>query len=348
MTTMIDNTAITTLPANQQIPVTTNICCDACLEPCDTTKAIQLCENKECSHLCSECISQYFDVKLNTFAICLPQLCPGKCNQIIPRKVWKDHAKPEVSKKYSQMLLSRLSIRCPSCHNQKEFAGHAKVVDNKIVPTKRQASCQQAVQPIPSSTIYPSYYTDSMKKKMVEHHDLTVAKNVVTNYIQDFGETKEALGAEPFSQFLNDCATIFSDDVEKFASHFQAFVQINPHILTGCCKAKVCFQCSVKGWHEDNGGSCLTHSLGKNLDILPCPNCKTSLVKTEGCRSVQCTMCSHKFEWKRSSGRSWLRRMRGSGENIPQVGTIRGNYVRTQFGWAPRVRVEKIAVEKRV
>ena len=34
--------------------------------------------------------------------------------------------------------------------------------------------------------------------------------------------------------------------------------------------------------------------------------------------------------------------------NIPQVGTIRGNYVRTQFGWAPRVRVEKIAVEKRV
>ena len=46
------------------------------------------------------------------------------------------------------------------------------------------------------------------------------------------------------------------------------------------------------------------------------------------------------FEWKKKNGTSAaaLARLRGDGSHTPEIGTIRGNYVRTAVGWALRVR----------
>merc|ERR1712146_391055 len=131
-------------------------------------------------------------------------------------------------------------------------------------------------------------------------------------------------------------------DVEPFAILYFSWVTAHPLIMTRCCKRKVCHRCQSAGHHEEYGGSCAKASAMSSvcLTSTPCPKCNVSLVKTEGCSSVTCPMCWHKFRWNRSTHRisAWLQRMRGNGSRAPPVGTVRGTgvskYIRTQNGWS--------------
>ena len=341
-------------------------CCDCCFNPMANSNSIalpaKLCLDKSCANICHDCIQQYFDFQLeNSYAICKPIRCPGSCNQIIPMQTWKKYTKPASSQKYKEMMLARLSIRCPSCHSTKQFAGHAKVNAGNVVLEGKSKAFNRPPRPTtPGNERYQQrlkalgvtsapttpYYTPTLQQRMVEQHDLSVATQVVQNYMAFCGETKETLGTEPLIQFVNHCADMFGENnLEKFSSHFLAFVQQHPHIKTGCCSAKVCFKCHTKGWHESTQGSCslfLEGSKSKIKNIHPCPKCKVRLVKSEGCDSVTCPMCSHSFTWKKRMGSSEiaLARFRGNGSTVAAVGTIRGNYVRTATGWAVRTREE--------
>jgi hypothetical protein len=131
--------------------------------------------------------------------------------------------------------------------------------------------------------------------------------------------------------------------LELFAALYHSFVTAHPLITTGCCKRKVCHNCQCEGHHEAFGKSCSKASavsMAESVNMCACPKCKATLVKVEGCSDVTCPSCWHRFEWRRNRNMSpgslqrWLRRMRGSGESTPVVGTRRGLYVRTATGWA--------------
>jgi len=268
--------------------------------------------------------------------------------------VWQEYATPTTTARYNKMLLARLSIRCPHCHANQQFAGYAKLINNTIVArTKKRIPAHNkddsryqkrllalGVQP---TTDHPAYYSpqgDShAMHRLTNRHDLNMGKEIATNFIRSVGgETKEK---NSLVHFVSDLAETFHHDVEKFATCFNAFVTLHPHILTGCCNAKVCFKVQCKGWHSfnDSGGVC---SFGHSVDIAStpeliqkCPQCSVALVKSEGCSDVECPMCSHSFRWINKPSSAALARWRGSGEGAA-VGAIRGRYVRTTSGWLLR------------
>ena len=144
-------------------------------------------------------------------------------------------------------------------------------------------------------------------QRIVTESDLTAAEDIVAAFIKRKGETKEPIGKmlKPFISEVIARGFGKENNIETFAALFQAFLRRAPHILTGCCKTKVCFHCSVNGWHENFHGSCedyLKVEFGDvdtmNENLKSCPKCQISLLKAEGCSSVQCPNCQNKFDWK--------------------------------------------------
>ena len=345
-------------------------CCDSCLNSLTTEQP--LCQSN-CAKLCKPCLEQYFThAKDDSFAICANTTCPGPCKNIIPMHVWKQYATPTTTARYNKMLLARLSIRCPQCHANRQFAGYAQAINNTIVartkkkkptPNKDYIRYEKrllalGVQPSTTPAAHPAYYSppgDSLSPDLFAHamhrlthdHDLNMGTEIATNFIRsmgEHGETKE----NSLVHFIGDLAETFHHDVEKFATCFNAFVTLHPHILTGCCNAKVCFQAQCKGWHGDNADSGGVCSFGQSVNsasmpehIQKCPQCSVALVKSEGCSDVECPMCSHSFTWINGTSSAALARWRGSGEGAA-VGAIRGRYVRTTSGWLVRPVVEGV------
>lgn len=158
------------------------------------------------------------------------------------------------------------------------------------------------IQKVQQSTL-PAMSKES--KALVDNYDLMAADHVVKEYLERRGETKEPTGLA-LKKFLNEMIERgFGDNKDKhleiFSSLFHSFIlNGSSHIITGCCEKKICFSCSVKGWHENFNGSCIEYLKAENTTntiIKLCPKCRTHLLKSEGCSSVQCPNCQANFEW---------------------------------------------------
>ena len=313
--------------------------CDSCME--DSCTTMQLCQSKSCAQLCSQCITQYLETELSGFAVCVNLKCPGSCNETIPMSIWSQHATNNTNDRYKKMLLARLSIRCPGCHNTRQFAGHAKMMGGIVLknPVKTPVKPPDVVRyerkmmafgcKLDSPGPPPPKKWASSLQRMVEEHDLSSAIELTKIFISERGESKQPLG-DSLGEFVQEAHENFSckGDMEKFAALFNSFVQLHPHITSACCNKKICFQCQTSGWHESTGGSCQQyHEASGGVDILPCPRCKCQLVKSEGCAEVTCPMCQYNFTW----GSKGFQTTHVA--NIPPNGTIRSGYVRTSAGW---------------
>lgn len=344
----MDITNTSTTPSTQG--ETKTMTCDSCYLTSNTCK--KLCTTSECSMLCNTCMETYLSTQLeSSFAICQNVKCPGVCEQNIPLTVWKEHANAKTSERYLNMLIARLSIRCPGCHNNKAFAGH---VNNNVISlknsnygilqknvskktTRRHDARYErrllalGVQPDPVEKV-----TDDVAvKKLIDQHDLSAAADVIDTIFKARGETKEPTG-NLLDSIIQD-TTYNKLPLEKFSAIFNAFVTRFPLIKTGCCKQKVCFRCQTKGHHEKSGGSCITFNNVTNVNsnsIFPCPRCKVTLLKSEGCNAVKCPSCNLSFEWGTkkvliSSADDY----RGAHIAAADEGTIRGGYLRRNGRW---------------
>ena len=324
--------------------------CNSCYETSDTCK--KLCATSECSMLCNTCMETYLSTTLgSSFAICKNVKCPGVCDEIIPFTVWSVHASSKTVERYENMLIARLSIRCPGCHNNKAFAGHVNnnvvslknsnygiVVLNKNVSKKtprihdaryERRLLALGVQPDPVEKV------DVAMKKLIDQHDLSAAVDVIDTIFKARGETKEPTG-NLLDSIIQD-STFNKLPLEKFSAIFNAFVTRFPLIKTGCCKQKVCFRCQTKGHHEKSGGSCITFNNVTNVNsnsIFPCPRCKVTLLKSEGCNAVKCPSCNLSFEWGTKKVLiSAADFYRGADIAAADEGTIRGGYLRRNGRW---------------
>ena len=260
--------------------------------------------------------------------------------QNIPLTVWKEHASTKTVERYLNMLIARLSIRCPGCHNNKAFAGH---VNNNVISLNKNVSkttrihdaryerrlLALGVQPDPVEKV------DVAMKKLIDQHDLSAAVDVIDTIFKARGETKEPTGNLLDSIIQN--STYNKLPLEKFSAIFNAFVTRFPLIKTGCCKQKVCFRCQTKGHHEKSGGSCITFNNVTNVNsnsIFPCPRCKVTLLKSEGCNAVKCPSCNLSFEWGTKKVLiSSADFYRGADIAAADEGTIRGGYLRRNGRW---------------
>jgi len=329
----------------------TTYSCSCCYATSDTCK--KLCATSECSMLCNTCMETYLSTQLeSSFAICQNVKCPGICDENIPLTVWKNHASTKTIKRHEDMLIARLSIRCPGCHSTKAFAGHVNnnvvslknsnygIVLNKNVSKKttrihdaryERRLLALGVQPDPVEKV-----TDDVAvRKLIDQHDLSAAVDVIDTIFKARGETKEPTG-NLLDSIIQD-STFNKLPLEKFSAIFNAFVTRFPLIKTGCCKQKVCFRCQTKGHHEKSGGSCITFNNVTNVNsnsIFPCPRCKVTLLKSEGCNAVKCPSCNLSFEWgTKKILISSADFYRGADIAAADEGTIRGGYLRRNGRW---------------
>ena len=339
-TTNMDTINTSTTPSTQG--ETKTMTCDCCYATSNTCK--KLCTTSECSMLCNSCMETYLSTTLESFAICKNLKCPGVCDENIPLTVWKDNMFSDTItkalKRYEDMLIARLSIRCPGCHNNKAFAGH---VNNNVISLNKNVSkttrihdaryerrlLALGVQPDPVEKV------DVAMKKLIDQHDLSAAVDVIDTIFKARGETKEPTG-NLLDSIIQD-STFNKLPLEKFSAIFNAFVTRFPLIKTGCCKQKVCFRCQTKGHHEKSGGSCITFNNVTNVNsnsIFPCPRCKVTLLKSEGCNAVKCPSCNLSFEWgTKKILVSSADFYRGADIAAADEGTIRGGYLRRNGRW---------------
>ena len=74
---------------------------------------------------------------------------------------------------------------------------------------------------------------------------------------------------------------------------------LNTHLKCGLCQIKVCSECrEIKGEdHACNPDSVATAKL-LAADTKPCPQCRTSIHKIDGCDQMWCTLCHTAFSWR--------------------------------------------------
>jgi hypothetical protein len=96
--------------------------------------------------------------------------------------------------------------------------------------------------------------------------------------------------------------TTFSEiaDIRQRAHLQLRYVVKFPSVKTQCCGTPHCFQCKTAGRHSE-GTSCRDEEDGLDATIKQCPACQISIVKGDGCNTIQC-VCGEEFSWDSDIG----------------------------------------------
>jgi hypothetical protein len=108
---------------------------------------------------------------------------------------------------------------------------------------------------------------------------------------------------------------------ERLATLHATYLRQFPRCFTPCCRRVHCFRCHIVDFHL--GLSCEEYQArsAKVENVVPCPRCSLQLTKGDGCSSVSCPACHHKFSWDTE-----LKKMQGKLAAI-FASDFRGTYV---------------------
>eukprot|EP01039_Chlorochromonas_danica_P012572 gene12572-14416_t len=258
--------------------------CGVCLG--EVNDPVQLCAVCD-EAFCRACLAQYIEsLVYGAFHGSCPSItCPSLSHSrktVLPISQWALIVSETVVSTYHDLASELLSMRCGECH---QTSSHLVSYDPSV-------SCEFLL-----STGHPETADQEMA-----HFRANMALFCTGDMnIDDF---YQAVVHEHFPVLLsNDDEAAWRifyvllrsiEEPERRCNLQLRYYRDRPCMHTLCCCAEHCFQCAVYNFHH--GQTCMEVRDAFDNTMIECPVCNISLVKSEGCDTIEC-VCGSVMNW---------------------------------------------------
>lgn len=263
------------------------ICLDSCVDNgvnfCIDTSCAQNIKNKTCT----ECIVNHIQHTINSAynGFCPMITCPcehtDKKKKSLNFKKWSNlPILCDVSAKYSESSEKLLNILCGGCHSNTSLFVDFDKPFNK---NKFFISCANKnlniLKELKSNIM--AYVTGKT--------DINVAYDNIKQQLLLLCTDDQVTLKQIFCEMLSTIR-----NPERRVNLHLRYLNEYPKIYTKCCTSVHCFKCKIYGYHDD--ATCETYMNVFTNDIIECPSCQITILKSDGCDRVTC-LCGESFWW---------------------------------------------------
>ncbi|KAF1317835.1 hypothetical protein FI667_g14458, partial [Globisporangium splendens] len=259
--------------------------CQICFEPpCEDGAVVRsLCGSKCSAVVCRDCLTTHIQVGLErSYGGMLPKVRCPICLTLMNKNQWMHHLDTNKGAKvlqvYEELCEQACSLTVPCCH-QSGYT-HLPIADG--------------VDGVPEEEVdNPLRLLPSVKAKIPEfrrkcrafcRHQLS-GRALLDYIFETFGAEKDDTIVQRTLRRI--------DDEERRASLLLSYLYLRPAIYTHCCNYAVCFNCKRIGHHNKCDSDTV---IDEASSIVQCRDCRSMILKVEGCDSVTC-LCGYYMDW---------------------------------------------------
>ncbi|RLN63775.1 hypothetical protein BBJ28_00011116 [Nothophytophthora sp. Chile5] len=244
--------------------------------------------------ICLSCLERHLHEALKvSYAGALPRVCCPICLVQVNKHQWgrfldadsvEDNA---IRSEYRSLCEKSCSFTCPGCHSDDyvHLPGYYEDKGTTVVArVPKLLPSQRALIPALRRSV----------RRFCRHRKDTSARDVVQYIADRFSKGKVARLVQAVLQRIQD--------EERRATLLITYHRVYRATTTHCCGVGVCFNCKRTVYKNDNY-VCKCEGLGEHEmlgedDWVQCRFCRATLVKVEGCNTVQCP-CNFSMKWDR-------------------------------------------------
>ncbi|RLN55362.1 hypothetical protein BBJ28_00023592 [Nothophytophthora sp. Chile5] len=286
--------------------------CQVCFEDSNEAEMVTRLCGSECSaQICRPCLARHLHVSLDQFYPgLLPKLRCPICLTFILREQWASQLgdlATDLSARYESLCAAACSFYSPCCHNanythlpnfDEALASPSSErpqlkADENNESGKDNEEVDHVLEALLAAEKTPNWRFPELCRDFCAFQQ--DASSVVTAFLEgvfsvESPEETQVGAGKVFSKALSRIR-----DPERRATLLLWYLYKYPATFTRCCDRAVCFNCKRATDHK----VCQRkeeEAFDEETCMLQCRQCRTSIVKVEGCDTVIC-LCGFLMDW---------------------------------------------------